>query len=84
MNNEVFEDIAKDLETYLQSNEFIEENEREKAKSKRKGKDTALEITPCRLRIKYKFIRNQWRKFTDRVKKALERRPLLSRIGSPF
>ena len=29
-NNEVFEDIAKDLETYLQFNEFIEENEREK------------------------------------------------------
>ena len=65
------------METYLQSNEFIEENEREKAKSKRKGKDTALEITPCRLRIKYKFIRNQWRKFTDRVKKSTGKAPIV-------
>ena len=76
-NNEVFKDIAKDLETYLQSNEFIEENERGKAKSKRKGKDTTLEITPSRLRVKYKFIRNQWRKFTDRVKKGTGKAPIV-------
>ena len=76
-NNEVFEDIAKDFKTCLQCKEFIEENKREKAKSKRKSKDTALEITPARLRVKYKFIRNQWRKFTDRVKKGSGKAPIV-------
>ena len=27
-----------------------------------------MDISPARLRIKYKFLRKQWRKFTDRVK----------------
>ena len=76
-NNEVFDDIAQDFKTCLHSNEFIEENEREKAKSKKKGKDTALEFSPARLRVKFKFNRNQWQKFTDRVKKGSGKAPIL-------
>ena len=75
-NNLIFEDIANDFESLLKSDDFIEENEREKEKWKRKRKDTAIEITAARLRVKYKFLRNQWRKFTDRVKKGSGKAPI--------
>jgi len=75
-NNEVFEEIARDLERYLSSEEVKEENEREKSKSKGKRKDSALDITPARLRVKYKFLRTQWRKLTDRVKKGSGKAPI--------
>ncbi len=75
-NNEVFEEIARDLETYLSSEEFKEENELEKSKCKGKRKDSPLDITPTRLRIKYKFLRSQWRKLTDRVKKGSGKAPI--------
>lgn len=75
-NQKVFEDIAKDFENCIKSAEFKEENELERRKSKRKLKDTAIEITPDRLRIKYKFLRNQWRMFTDRVKKGSGKAPI--------
>ena len=32
---------------------------------------------PARLRVKYQFIRNQWRKFTDRVKKGSGKAPIV-------
>lgn len=73
----VYEEIAKDLETYLKSDEFKEESKRERENSKRKLKDTPLEITPARLRVKYKFLRSQWRKFTDRVKKGSGKAPIV-------
>lgn len=72
----VYEGIAKDLENHLKSDEFKAENQREREKSKRKLRDTALEITPPRLRVKYKFLRSQWRKFTDRVKKGSGKAPI--------
>jgi len=75
-NNEVFEEIARDLERYLSSEEFNQENEREKSKSKGKRKDSPLDITPARLRVKYKFLRTQWRKLTDRVKKGSGKAPI--------
>ncbi len=37
---------------------------------------TAIEITAARLRVKYKFIRNQWGKFTDHVKKGSGKAPI--------
>lgn len=46
----------------------MEENEREKHKGKQR--DSPLQTTPARLRIKYKWLRSQWRMFTDRVKKG--------------
>ena len=78
-NNEVFEEIARDLERYLSSEEVKEENrenEREKSKSKGKRKDSPLDITPARLCVKYKFLRTQWRKLTDRVKKGSGKAPI--------
>ena len=41
--NEVFEEIARDLERYLSSEEFNQENERKKSKSKGKRKDSPLD-----------------------------------------
>ena len=75
-NNEIFEEIARDLERYLSSEEFNQNNEREKSKSKGKRKDSPLDITPARLRVKYKFLRTQWRKLTDRVKKGSGKAPI--------
>ena len=73
-NNEVFEDISKVFQSCLLSNEFIEENDREKRKGKRR--DSPLQITPARLRIKYKWLRSQWRMLTDRVKKGSGKAPI--------
>ena len=75
-NNQVFEEISKDFEKLLLSDEFKEENEREKSKSKGKQKNSPLDISPARLRIKYKFLRKQWRKFTDRVKIGSGKAPI--------
>ena len=76
--NQVFEEISKDFEKLLLSHEFKEENEREKSKSKGKQKNSPLDISPARLRIKYKFLRKQWRKlsFTDRVKIGSGKAPI--------
>ena len=75
-NNQVFEEISKDFEKLPLSDEFKEENEREKSKSKGKQKNSPLDISPARLRIKYKFLRKQWRKFTDRVKIGSGKAPI--------
>ena len=45
-------------------------------KSKGKQKNSPLDISPARLRIKYKFLRKQWRKFTDRVKMGSGKAPI--------
>lgn len=50
------------------SEELKQENEREESKSKGKQKNIPLDISSARLCIKDKFLRKQWRKFTDRVK----------------
>ena len=75
-NNQVFKEISKDFEKFLLSHEFKEENECEKSKSKGKQKNSPLDISPARLRIKYKFLRKQWRKFTDRVKIGSGKAPI--------
>ena len=75
-NNEVFKEIARVLERYLSSEEFNQENEREKSKSKGKRKDSPFDITPARLRVKYKFLRTQWQKLTDHVKKGSGKAPI--------
>ena len=75
-NNQVFAEISKDFEKWLLSDEFKEENEREKSKSKGKHKNSPLDISPARIRIKYKFLREQWRKFTDRVKMGSGKAPI--------
>ena len=35
-----------------------------------------MQITPARLRVKYKWFKNQWRKLTDRVKKGGGKAPI--------
>ena len=50
-NNQVFEEISKDFENLLSSDEFKEDNERENSKPKGKQKNNPLDISPARLRI---------------------------------
>ena len=54
-NNQVFEETAKDFDKLLLSDEFQEENECEKNKGKQKN--SPLDISPARPRIKYKLLR---------------------------
>ena len=74
-NNEVFEEISKKFDELMLLNEFKEENEREKSKSTSKQKYTPLDTSPAKLRIKYKFLRTQWRKCTDHMKKGSGKSP---------
>ena len=73
-NNKVFEDILKVFQSCLLSNEFIKENKREKCKGKQR--DSPFQTMPARLRIKYKWLRSQWRMFTDQVKKGRGKAPI--------
>ena len=50
-NNQVFEEISKDFEKLLSSDEFKEENERGKSKPKDRQRNNPLDISPARLRI---------------------------------
>ena len=55
------QEISKDFEKLLLSEEFKEENECQQSKSKGKQKKSPLDISPGRLRIKYEFLRKQWK-----------------------
>lgn len=58
-NNQVFEQISSNFEKLLLYEELKEQNEREKSKSKGNQKNSPLDISPARLRIKYKFLRDE-------------------------
>ena len=75
-NRKIFEDLKAKLEEHFQSEEFKVENEQEKRKLKSKYKDVALDISPEKLRTKFKWIKEQWKKFTDRVKTASGKAPI--------
>lgn len=56
-NRKIFEDLKAKLEEHFQSEEFKVENEQEKRKLKSKYKDVALDISPEKLRTKFKWIK---------------------------
>lgn len=70
------QEISKDFEKLLLSEEFKEENECQQSNSKGKQKKSPLDISPGRLRIKYKFLRKQWK---NHVKMASRK----AAIGGP-
>ena len=75
-DNELLEEISKVLESSLSSQQFKEENEGERWKSKRKRNDTPWDIRAGSIRVNYKWLRNQWRKFSDRVKRGSGKAPI--------
>jgi len=68
-NKSVFEDVKKVLEERMSTEEFKEENEREH-RSKSKKDLIPLKIDVEKLRNKFKWMKDQWRKYTDRIKKG--------------
>lgn len=75
-NKPVFEDIKKAFEERISSEEFKEENDREHRQSKSKKALTHLRIDVEKLRVKFKWIKDQWRKYTDRIKKGSGKSPI--------
>ncbi|CAH3124184.1 unnamed protein product, partial [Pocillopora meandrina] len=75
-NKPVFEDIKKASEERISSEEFKEENDREHRQSKSKKALTHLRIDVEKLRVKFKWIKDQWRKYTDRIKKGSGKSPI--------
>ena len=75
-NKTVFEDIKKVFEESMSSQEFKEENEREHRGSKSKKDLPPLRVDVERLRVKFKWMKDQWRKYTDRIKKGSGKSPI--------
>ena len=75
-NKSVFEDIKKVFEESMSSQEFKEENEREHRGSKSKKDLPPLRVDVERLRVKFKWMKDQWRKYTDRIKKGSGKSPI--------
>lgn len=75
-NKSVFEDIKKAFEELMSSEEFKEENDREHRESKSKKVLTHLRIDVEKLRVKFKWMKDQWRRHTDRIKKGSGKSPI--------
>ena len=75
-NKKIFEDVKEKLEEYFQSEDFKGEFELETSKSKSKYKDEPLNLSPEKLRAKFKWIKDQWKRLTDRVKTASGKAPV--------
>ena len=75
-NRRIYEEVKTKLEEHFQSEDFKIENEQEKRKLKSKHKDVALDISPYKLRTKFKWIKEQWKRFTERVKTASGKAPI--------
>ena len=58
-NFHIFQNIKKELNARLQT---------ENIECSKKGKEKAIETSVVKLRAKYKWLKEQWRKFTDRTK----------------
>ena len=63
-NKTVLEDLKKAFEERMSSQEFKEENEREHRGSRSKKDFPPLRVEVERLRVKVKWIKDQWRKYT--------------------
>ena len=58
-NFHIFQNIKKELDARLQT---------ENIPCSKKGKEKAIETSVVKLQTKYKWLKEQWRKFTDRAK----------------
>ena len=58
-NFHIFQNIKKELDARLQT---------ENIPCSKKGKEKAIETSVVKLRAKYKWLKEQWRKVTDRAK----------------
>ena len=58
-NVHIFEGIKKELDARLQT---------ENISCSKKGKEKAIDTSVVKLRAKYKWLKEQWRRFTDRAK----------------
>ena len=74
-NKSVFEDVKKALVELMSTKEFNEENQRE-LKSKQKAL-TPLDICTEKLCVKFKWMKEHWQKYTDRVKKENGKSPVI-------
>ena len=85
-NKGVFEEIKMALEELMSSEEFKEENEREHGGSKSKKGLTSLKIDVEK--NKFKWLKDQWRRCTDRIKTGSGKSPIQEpewyRIINPF
>jgi hypothetical protein len=75
-NKIVFEDISTELEEIMSGEDFKEENLSEHRSSKSKKELLPLNIDAEKLRIKFKWMKDQWRKYTDRIKKGSGKSPI--------
>ena len=75
-NKPVFENIKEAFKERLSSQEFKEENEREHCGSKSKKDLPPLRVNVERLRVKFKWMKDQWCKYTDRIKKGSGKSPI--------
>ena len=60
----------------MSGEDFIKENQREHRSSKSKKELLPLNIEAEKLRIKFKWMKDQWRKYTDRIKKGSGKSPI--------
>ena len=59
-NVHIFEAIKKELDACLQTENILS--------SSKRGKENAIDTSVIKLRAKYKWLKEQWRKYRDRVK----------------
>jgi hypothetical protein len=75
-NKKIFEEVKEKLEEHFESEDFKREIEQERLRKKSKYKDEPLNLCPEKLKAKFKWIKDQWKLFTDRVKKASGKPPI--------
>ncbi|CAB4032015.1 Hypothetical predicted protein [Paramuricea clavata] len=72
----VFEEISTELEEIMLGEDFKDESLREHCSSKSRNELLPLNIDAEKLRIKFKWMKDQWRKYTDRIKKGSGKSPI--------
>ena len=75
----MFEEISERFKQCLLTKEFTEDQQREVSRNiklKQKYKYSPLQVTPNKLRVKYKWLRSEWRRYTDRVMKGSGKEPI--------
>lgn len=75
-NKNVYEDISIELKEVMSGADFKEENQREIRSSKSKKGLLPLSIDADKLRTKFKWLKDQWRRYSDRIKKGSGKSPI--------
>ena len=74
-NEAVFRDIKADFEARLSEQDFKEENDKE-IENNPKRFELPLELRTEKLRVKFKWMKDQWKKITDRVRVGSGKAPV--------